>query len=238
MDYASPKYDKIRQLIKDQYYSRNDWDSIKKLDYFEAPIENILSTFSVMSLHGEKLTPIFWEEMVDYVQQRDKERKVVKLGRNIKSDASIPQDEYSAWQLYKKKLLAQKWSENSIENIEKSSFEILQNLSMNTVDDGPVKGLVVGNVQSGKTANMAGLMSMAADNGFNYFIVLSGVIESLRKQTSKRLFEDMTASGQGNLHWNPIENPSLKSTLPEHNISNFNLASKDKDRYFTVCLKK
>lgn len=237
MDYASPKYDKIRQLIKDQYYSRNDWDSIKKLDYFEAPIENILSTFSVMSLHGEKLTPIFWEEMVDYVQQRDKERKVVKLGRNIKSDASIPQDEYSAWQLYKKKLLAQKWSENSIENIEKSSFEILQNLSMNTVDDGPVKGLVVGNVQSGKTANMAGLMSMAADNGFNYFIVLSGVIESLRKQTSKRLFEDMTASGQGNLHWNPIENPSLKSTLPEHNISNFNLASKDKDRYFTVCLK-
>ena len=79
MDYASPKYDKIRQLIKDQYYSRNDWDSIKKLDYFEAPIENILSTFSVMSLHGEKLTPIFWEEMVDYVQQRDKERKVYKL---------------------------------------------------------------------------------------------------------------------------------------------------------------
>lgn len=237
MDYMSPKYDRIRQLIKDQYYSRKDWDSIKKLDYFGGDIENTLSIFSVMNLNGEKLTPQIWEELVDYVKQRDKERKVVKLGRNIKSDASIPQDEYSAWQLYKKKLVAQKWSENSIDNIEKSSFEILQNLSMSTLDDGSVKGLVVGNVQSGKTANMAGLMSMAADNGFNYFIILSGVIESLRKQTSKRLFEDMTASGQGNLHWNPIENPSLKSTLPEHNISNFNLAPKDKDRYFTVCLK-
>ena len=47
----------------------------------------------------------------------------------------------------------------------------------------PVKGLVIGNVQSGKTANMAALMAMAADWGWNMFIVLSGTIENLRQQT-------------------------------------------------------
>ena len=108
---------------------------------------------------------------------------------------------------------------------------------MDTTESGPIKGLVVGNVQSGKTANMVGLMSLATDNGFNYFIVLSGVIENLRKQTANRLYEDMNSSGRGNLKWNHVENPKPMSRFPEHNISNFNLGPKDKDRYFTVCLK-
>ncbi|EAE3409283.1 TPA: Z1 domain-containing protein [Listeria monocytogenes] len=191
-------------------------------------------------LHGlstKELTEDIWNELVTFLENREKKIHVVKLGNGAKSDATIPQEDYSAWQLYRKKLKSQNWSEDSIDNIKKSSYEILQNLSMETVDDGPVKGLVIGNVQSGKTANMAGLMAMAADNGFNYFIILSGVIENLRQQTSSRLYSDMNSSGHGNLHWHQVDKPSLKSKLPEHNISQFNLGSKDKDRYFTVSLK-
>ena len=47
---------------------------------------------------------------------------------------------------------------------------------------------MVGNVQSGKTANMGALISMAADNGWNMFIILTGTIESLRQQTETRLY--------------------------------------------------
>jgi hypothetical protein len=53
-------------------------------------------------------------------------------------------------------------------------------------------GLVIGNVQSGKTANFTGLIARAADSGYNLIIVLSGGnFNDLRCQTQKRLFKDL-----------------------------------------------
>ena len=51
------------------------------------------------------------------------------------------------------------------------------------------KGLVVGQVQSGKTANYTGLVCKAADAGFNLIIVLAGTYNNLRSQTQLRLDE-------------------------------------------------
>ena len=60
---------------------------------------------------------------------------------------------------------------------------------------GPKKGLVMGSVQSGKTANMIGLATMAAHYDWNYIIILSGTIDNLRKQTRDRFMHDLLASG-------------------------------------------
>lgn len=51
------------------------------------------------------------------------------------------------------------------------------------------KGLVVGQVQSGKTSNYTGLICKAADAGFNFVIVLAGMHNNLRSQTQLRLDE-------------------------------------------------
>jgi len=51
------------------------------------------------------------------------------------------------------------------------------------------RGLVVGHVQSGKTANYTGLISKAADAGYKVLIVLTGVHKNLRSQTQMRLDE-------------------------------------------------
>lgn len=51
------------------------------------------------------------------------------------------------------------------------------------------KGLVVGQVQSGKTANYTGLICKAADAGFNFIIVLAGIHNNLRSQTQLRIDE-------------------------------------------------
>ena len=51
------------------------------------------------------------------------------------------------------------------------------------------RGLVMGHVQSGKTANYCGLVCKAADVGYKVIIVLSGVHNSLRSQTQIRLDE-------------------------------------------------
>ena len=51
------------------------------------------------------------------------------------------------------------------------------------------RGLVVGNVQSGKTGHYIGLVSKAADAGYKIVIVLAGLHNNLRSQTQMRLDE-------------------------------------------------
>lgn len=51
------------------------------------------------------------------------------------------------------------------------------------------RGMVVGNVQSGKTANYTGLINKAADAGYKMIIVIAGIHNTLRKQTQERIDE-------------------------------------------------
>lgn len=52
-------------------------------------------------------------------------------------------------------------------------------------------GLVLGYVQSGKTANYTAAMAKAADRGFGLLIVLSGIHNNLREQTQVRVTKDL-----------------------------------------------
>ncbi len=65
---------------------------------------------------------------------------------------------------------------------------------------GLKRGLIIGDVQSGKTSTYIGFMCKAADAGYKVFILLTGTIESLRQQTQERVEEgfigiDMSAQG-------------------------------------------
>ena len=51
------------------------------------------------------------------------------------------------------------------------------------------RGLVAGQVQSGKTGNYIGLIAKAIDNGYKLVVVLAGVHNSLRSQTQARVDE-------------------------------------------------
>lgn len=59
------------------------------------------------------------------------------------------------------------------------------------------KGLVYGNVQSGKTASMGAVISQYATMGCNLTIVLSGIHNNLWEQTQNRLRRDLDVDGQG-----------------------------------------
>ena len=52
---------------------------------------------------------------------------------------------------------------------------------------GTAAGMVVGQIQSGKTANYTGLICRAADAGYRLIVVLAGVHNNLRSQTQTRL---------------------------------------------------
>jgi hypothetical protein len=51
------------------------------------------------------------------------------------------------------------------------------------------RGLVVGHVQSGKTANYIGLINKAADAGYKLIILIAGIHTNLRSQTQERIDE-------------------------------------------------
>ena len=51
------------------------------------------------------------------------------------------------------------------------------------------RGMVVGNVQSGKTANYTGLINKATDAGYKLIVVIAGIHNTLRSQTQLRVDE-------------------------------------------------
>lgn len=59
------------------------------------------------------------------------------------------------------------------------------------------KGLVVGYVQSGKTANFTGVVAKAIDAGYRLVIVLTGTTDLLRDQTQRRIDKELV--GRENL---------------------------------------
>lgn len=103
------------------------------------------------------------------------DQKVIGIDNNgLNNFFTIPSGAESSWEQYKNEL-SKSLGRNSIIDIEKSCQWIMNHLKDDTTSYGPVKGLVTGSVQSGKTANMAGLVSMAADCNWNFFIILSGI---------------------------------------------------------------
>jgi hypothetical protein len=49
------------------------------------------------------------------------------------------------------------------------------------------RGLVIGHVQSGKTANYLGLVARAADAGYRFIVIVAGIHNNLRRQTQERI---------------------------------------------------
>lgn len=103
------------------------------------------------------------------------------------------------WDHYEKYLAQEKqWPASSITSIDQSTQSVVERLADPTRSDiKRTKGLVVGYVQSGKTANFTGVIAKAIDAGYRLVIVMTGTIEILRAQTQRRI--DMELMGVENV---------------------------------------
>ena len=98
--------------------------------------------------------------------------------------------EWGFWNRYQKYLREkEKYQPGVIFQLDRLTNEILDNLYDPALVDTNFskKGLVVGQVQSGKTSNFTGLICKAVDAGFNVVIVFAGILDDLRTQTQNRL---------------------------------------------------
>ena len=246
IDITLPNYDVWRDLITRKHSNGFSWEDIKTFNGKD--VQSILDGFVENGTYP-KLTVEQWNKIVE--DERQKENTELELRQIEESSAPIifdanryennhiddvPGDRRSSWQLYRKYLKDdEKLSDQTIDQIECSTLRILQKMSRGEEGNQTtlIKGLVVGNVQSGKTANMAALMTMAADYGWNFFIILSGTIENLRQQTETRLYETFKKCSK-NLMWQTLSKLGSNKAI-DHKFQN--LFDDSNTRYFNVCLK-
>jgi hypothetical protein len=79
-----------------------------------------------------------------------------------------------------------------ISSLDTETEEILSKMENPKRIDFDWKGLVIGYVQSGKTANFTALSAKAADAGYNLIIIFAGLWDSLRQQTQIRMDRELT----------------------------------------------
>jgi hypothetical protein len=103
------------------------------------------------------------------------------------------------WSAYSQYLLDVKhWDPDSVAALGIATGQVVERLSDPARKEAyQAKGLVVGYVQSGKTANFTGVLAKAVDAGYRLLIVLTGTIDLLREQTQRRI--DMELVGRENI---------------------------------------
>ena len=97
------------------------------------------------------------------------------------------------WQLLQDVLTNKKhWTEQMLRSLDDSSSSVMANIASPYGSEQQIaKGLVLGYVQSGKTANFSAVIAKAVDAGYKLVIVLAGIHNNLRFQTEKRLYKEI-----------------------------------------------
>ena len=173
---------------------RQNTDGIPSEDDLSIAIDNIAKMFSSI---GQVISDDEKDKVKDILMAKlvvDMDTGIVILDRNTYkpwlAHRKAEIDEYY-WERYKNYLLGDKrWEDNIVSALDRVGDEILDLLG-NPADQGTWKrkGLILGDIQSGKTSNYLALINKAADAGYKLIILLSGTLEALRKQTQERVDE-------------------------------------------------
>ncbi|KQV24819.1 hypothetical protein ASC54_09990 [Yonghaparkia sp. Root332] len=117
------------------------------------------------------------------------------------------------WTHYRNVLIKNRFDKTAINGLDVMTDKIIGRLADPTSEvPYQSKGLVVGYVQSGKTANFSGVIAKAIDAGYRLIIVLTGTYDNLRTQTQRRLDKELV--GWENIVGGlPLDNPKLAQQI-------------------------
>jgi len=126
------------------------------------------------------------------IQGEDQQKRDTKWW----SDKEKGNNELYYWSRYKE-YIAQNFSPEVIQTINTDTDVVMNNISDPKLSKFTTYGMVVGHVQSGKTANYSALISKACDAGYKFIIVIAGGINNLRNQTQVRINDAIIGSQEG-----------------------------------------
>jgi hypothetical protein len=147
---------------------------------------------------GTGLIPRDLHQFVRDELRRD-ETFLLTPARTVVADANRPdwlrdvdRSTWNYWPALRQFLITTRgWDTTALRSLDDSSDRILRQLAAPSTDRFDIRGLVLGFVQSGKTANYTALAAKAADAGYRLVIVLSGIDNGLRRQTNVRLKREL-----------------------------------------------
>lgn len=150
-----------------------EWDEEKIKDYLQREVEGQTNTWLV-----EKAVVLENDE--NHIPWLDDKRSSLN---------------WDFWNSYVEYLQDKGWSNIVIENLDITTDDIIRRLEdPSRPGNWDRRGMVVGEIQSGKTSNYIGLACKAFDAGYKLVIILAGMYNSLRSQTQIRVNEGIIGS--------------------------------------------
>ena len=171
-----------------------------EMDLFDSPklTRDELRTYisELNMLHARRNPPGVTDAEIELIAKEIESKEGIKagLGAVVDNDDFVPWlNDAKAdinpfyWERYKKLLLTNlpKGVVTTTDQITDTILDRLGNPHLEERWDR--RGMVVGHVQSGKTANYLGLICKAADAGYRLIIVIAGIHNNLRAQTQARI---------------------------------------------------
>lgn len=145
--------------------------------------------------------PAIAEQLRDFVREAlaREETVILQPARMIVAEPGrgewlrqVDRSQWYYWPALRDYLLVTKnWLAPSVRSLDEITNRIVGQLAPPNTEQFDIRGLVLGFVQSGKTANFTALIAKAADLGYRLVIVLSGTDNGLRRQTQIRLNREL-----------------------------------------------
>jgi len=132
---------------------------------------------------------------------------VMEAGEGITDGENVPWVEdikastkWTYWDSYVQQLKSDNFPAPVIRTLDEDTDNILTECgNPSSPNSWRIQGLVMGDVQSGKTASYCGLITKAGDSGYRFIVLLTGTIEDLRSQTQERLDEGFVGADSRDL---------------------------------------
>lgn len=135
-----------------------------------------------------------------YDEMRIRHGVLVELGAALVAPGFTPwfdakrrqNTEWFYWDRYRTQLAQSGFPGPVLEAMNEKTNRVIE-LCGDPKNDAPFdrRGMVMGDVQAGKTGNYTALISKAADVGYKVIIVIAGIHENLRSQTQTRIDEGL-----------------------------------------------
>lgn len=199
--YLAELVEEVRVFARASFDKEKIRVKLRKMGYTEPHIEIGFSTYQEKYAHENTLGGAVLKG------ERSKDRL------NWYNPPSVP-DPTSRWGKLRVVLKSRGWAAEHIEDLDHQSNNVVSNLASPKGNPTVYKGLVLGYVQSGKTANFSAAIAKATDEGYGLVIILSGMHNSLRSQTETRLRSELTD--------------------PHNGTKSFTLTTSDRDGDFVV----
>jgi hypothetical protein len=162
--------------------------------------------FGELSTAAAQVAQIFFPDLekaaiAEVVEEITKEEEIILVGGGTVYDPKTftpwlaerrESVSHKRWNAYEQLLVSRDWAKSVIDDLESQTDEVVELLGDPTDQaDSARRGLLLGEVQSGKTATYIGILNKALDYGYRLIIVIGGHTNDLRRQTQVRMDSDL-----------------------------------------------